>query len=113
MFDRNLVDDDEPLAKEIIIESGAYYKNTNDRHFNETVLGYVTPWNNHGYDVAKTWGSKFDMISPVWLQIVRVDEHRYEMRGTHDVDEGWMKDVRTAGGGRTKSKDSYLISESH
>lgn len=97
-----MVDDDEPLAKDILVESGAYYKNTADRLFNGSVLGYVTPWNNHGYDVAKIWGPKFDLISPVWLQIVRVDDQKYDMRGTHDVDEGWMVDVKKAGNGKTK-----------
>jgi hypothetical protein len=32
------------------------------------VLGYVTPWNAHGYDVAKSWGGKFSLVAPVWLQ---------------------------------------------
>ena len=26
--------------------------------------GFVTPWNNHGYDVAKIFGAKFNYISP-------------------------------------------------
>lgn len=108
VFDRNLVDDDEALAKEVIVESGAYYKDTSDRQFNGTILGYVTPWNNHGYDVAKIWGAKFDLVSPVWLQILRVDEHKYEMKGTQDIDEGWMKDVRDVGNGKSKSEPSRL-----
>ena len=29
----------------------------------------MTPWNNHGYDVAKIFGGKFSLISPVWLQV--------------------------------------------
>lgn len=105
VFDRGLVDDEEPLGKDILVESGAYYKDTTDRNFNGTVLGYVTPWNNHGYDVAKIWGSKFSQISPVWLQVVRVDDQKYEIRGTHDIDAGWISDVRKAGNGRTKSKE--------
>jgi len=53
-------------------------------------LGYITPvqkyvtlieynsclnyffflqWNNHGYDVAKIFTNKFNLISPVWLQV--------------------------------------------
>lgn len=42
VFTRNLIEE-EPLAKDIIIENGAYYKDTNNRLFNGTVLGYVTP----------------------------------------------------------------------
>lgn len=52
-------------------------------------------WNNHGYDVAKTFGPKFDMISPVWLQILRKGDMEYELTGTHDVDLAWMKNVRS------------------
>ena len=30
-------------------------------------------WNNHGYDVAKTFG-KFSLVSPVWLQVRPTEE---------------------------------------
>lgn len=60
-------------------------------------------WNNHGYDVAKIWGPKFDVISPVWLQIVRLPNGDYEMNGEHDVDSGWIKDVRNAAHHKNKS----------
>lgn len=42
VYERNLVDN-EPLASEIIAESGTYYKETSLKNFNGTVLGYVTP----------------------------------------------------------------------
>lgn len=42
--------------------------------------------------MAKIWGGKFTHISPVWLQILS----NYEIRGLHDVDSGWMRDVRKA-----------------
>ena len=42
VYERNLVDN-EPLASDIIAESGAYYKETSLKNFNGTVLGYVTP----------------------------------------------------------------------
>eukprot|EP00002_Diphylleia_rotans_P010690 TRINITY_DN2121_c0_g1_i3.p1 TRINITY_DN2121_c0_g1~~TRINITY_DN2121_c0_g1_i3.p1 ORF type:complete len:323 (+),score=50.92 TRINITY_DN2121_c0_g1_i3:109-1077(+) len=61
-----------------------------------TTLGYVTPWNNHGYDVAKFY-PKFSMISPVWIQIVP-HEGRFQLKGTHDIDKGWIDDVRKASG---------------
>ncbi len=41
VFDRNLIED-EPLARDILVESGSYYKETENRLFNGTVLGYVT-----------------------------------------------------------------------
>lgn len=51
-------------------------------------------WNNHGYDVAKTFGAKFDVISPVWLQVQRTGDNKYELHGKHDIDLGWVDDVR-------------------
>lgn len=41
VFDRNLIED-EPSARDILVESGSYYKDTENRLFNGTVLGYVT-----------------------------------------------------------------------
>ncbi|ALC38211.1 CG8460 [Drosophila busckii] len=86
----------EPTAKDILMHHNAYYKDTSLRNFNSTVLGYVTPWNSHGYDVAKMFAKKFDMISPVWLQIVKQGD-AYAVAGTHDVDPGWLTDVRRKG----------------
>lgn len=34
-----------------------------------------------------------NIISPVWLQISRKGEVKYDVTGQHDVDAGWMKDV--------------------
>ncbi|XP_030555095.1 chitinase domain-containing protein 1 [Drosophila novamexicana] len=86
----------EPFAKDILIHHEAYYKDTGKRRFNGTILGYVTPWNSHGYDVAKMFAKKFDIISPVWLQIVKQGDD-YAVAGTHDIDAGWLNDVRRKG----------------
>ena len=43
------------------------------------------------------------MISPVWLQILRKGDMKYELAGTHDVDVAWIKNVRKANE-KTKSK---------
>lgn len=47
--------------------------------------------------MAKTFGPKFNIISPVWLQILRKQDLKYEIAGTHDCDEKWMKDVKKSG----------------
>ncbi|XP_034475362.1 chitinase domain-containing protein 1 [Drosophila innubila] len=86
----------EPLPKDILMNHEAYYKDTALRHFNGTTLGYVTPWNSHGYDVAKIFAKKFDIISPVWLQITK-QGNAYVVAGTHDIDAGWLTDVRRKG----------------
>lgn len=42
VFQRNLIDD-EPAAKDILVENEAYYRDTSKRLFDGTILGYVTP----------------------------------------------------------------------
>lgn len=34
------------------------------------------------------------MVSPVWYTIRRVGEAMYDVSGEHDVDAGWMEEVR-------------------
>ncbi|XP_037961205.1 chitinase domain-containing protein 1 isoform X2 [Teleopsis dalmanni] len=92
VFDRNLIEE-EPSSKDILVHNAAYYKDVSTRNFNNTVLGYVTPWNSHGYDIAKVFGKKFDIISPVWFQIIKKGD-LYELAGKHDIDSSWVRDVR-------------------
>lgn len=42
VIERNLIED-EPAAKDILIENAAYYQNTSARLFDGPVLVYVTP----------------------------------------------------------------------
>ena len=58
----------------------------------------VTPWNAHGYDLAKWFRGKYDFVAPVWLQIHRTGKQQYEVRGLHDVDRAWMEAVRVRQG---------------
>ncbi len=44
-----------------------------ERTYPQSVLSYVTPWNNKGYDFAKEFAYKMDMVSPVWYQIKRLN----------------------------------------
>lgn len=50
-------------------------------------------WNSHGYDVAKTFAPKLDIISPVWFQVVKQGSN-YVVQGKHDIDSRWVKTVR-------------------
>ncbi|XP_050298757.1 chitinase domain-containing protein 1 [Anthonomus grandis grandis] len=84
-------------AESILTNYQAFYEETDEFNFDGPVLGYVTPWNNHGYDIAKIFGNKFTSISPVWLQIKRERYLTYKVTGTHDIDTKWMADVRNAG----------------
>jgi len=83
----------ELTAKDVLEHYNSYYRGTDFKLFNGTVLGYVTPWNSHGYDVAKMFGAKFNLVSPVWLQV----KPDYTIGGEHDIDLGWVEDVRETG----------------
>ncbi len=77
------------------------------------VLGYVTPWNSRGYDVAKEFGRKFSLFSPVWLQLLPKSESQsgeeFSVGGLHDVDAGWMREVREKSGGGAKMLPRVLF----
>uniref|UniRef100_A0A452THI9 Chitinase domain-containing protein 1 n=1 Tax=Ursus maritimus TaxID=29073 RepID=A0A452THI9_URSMA len=92
--DRGLVVTD-LRAEDVVLEHRSYCSaKAREKHFAGDVLGYVTPWNSHGYDVAKVFGGKFTQISPVWLQLKRRGREMFEVTGLHDVDQGWMRAVR-------------------
>eukprot|EP00073_Rattus_norvegicus_P020303 XP_006230610.1 PREDICTED: chitinase domain-containing protein 1 isoform X1 [Rattus norvegicus] len=92
--DRGLVVTD-IKAEDVVLEHRSYCSaRARERNFAGEVLGYVTPWNSHGYDVAKVFGSKFTQISPVWLQLKRRGREMFEITGLHDVDQGWMRAVK-------------------
>ncbi|VDP17982.1 unnamed protein product [Soboliphyme baturini] len=53
----------------------------------------MSQWNNHGYDIAKSLAHKFDLISPVWFQVVS-SPNGCQINGVHDLDQGWISDIR-------------------
>ena len=74
-----------------------FCRDTKSKIYDGHVLGYITPWNGHGYDVAKIFGNKLSTVSPVWLQVVPSEDSSssdYAIHGTHDVDKKWMGTVR-------------------
>ena len=70
-------DDDKLTPQELRLENMISQNLTGvtdfERKFPNCVLGYVTPWNNKGYNFAKNLGAKFDLISPVWYQLKRLN----------------------------------------
>jgi len=57
----------------------------------------VTPWNGHGYDVAKWTTKKYTHVAPVWFQLVPATvngELSCEFKGQHDIDRGWLEELR-------------------
>ena len=82
-----------PTADSIIKHQGSYDKSlSKTKSFPYPTLAFVTPWNNHGYDIAKQV-KKFTLVSPVWFNI----KPDYTIQGQHDVDIAWIKDVKQGG----------------
>ncbi|XP_076863258.1 chitinase domain-containing protein 1 isoform X2 [Brachyhypopomus gauderio] len=94
--ERGLVVTD-PQWKDIVREERRYCPQTiPTHHFQGAVLGYITPWNSHGYDVVKLFGPKLTSVSPVWLQLKRRGAESFHVTGLHDNDPGWIKAVKKA-----------------
>lgn len=70
-------------------------------------------WNNHGYDVAKLRGGKFTHISPVWLQVKWGIDGNLVTQGEHDIDQGWLRDVRKAGASAGVKSKSHILRKVH
>lgn len=105
--ERGLVKPD-VTAAEILEHGHQYWQQTGARHFSHGyTLGYVTPWNSHGYDVAKKFALKFTHISPVWFQVKlktippkdgkAKGTIKVTIEGGHDVDAQWVEQVKEAG----------------
>ncbi|XP_035274724.1 chitinase domain-containing protein 1 isoform X7 [Anguilla anguilla] len=85
----------DPAWRDIVREERRYCPQSCAlRHFQGTVLAYVTPWNSHGYDIAKVFSSKLTSVSPVWLQLKRRGPESFQVTGLHDHDPGWVKAVK-------------------
>ncbi|XP_003707684.1 chitinase domain-containing protein 1 isoform X1 [Megachile rotundata] len=80
---------------DIIHESGFYFSNTTHKRFTGDVLGYITPWNSNGFEIAKLFHGKFTMVSPVWLAFPEGNAATYKL-STHDVQKKWLKEMRAA-----------------
>ena len=97
VYMKNLVTTNIASKNDILQNYKSYHEDFNFNNFDNLVLGYVTPWNNHGYDIAKRYGSpKLNLISPVWLQVKPTNEG-YTIEGLHDKDPKWMNAVKKVG----------------
>lgn len=45
------------------------------RNFNNKLMGFVTPWNKRGYQVAIDYKQKFDVLVPAWYRFVFIQSH--------------------------------------
>jgi hypothetical protein len=94
-----LSDDAKQISAADIVDHHAAFSRTSATvsNFPNTVMGYVTPWNGHGYRVASFFRNKFSLVAPVWYQL---RPSLKEIHGGHDVDEKWLQLVH---GGMLKS----------
>jgi chitinase domain-containing protein 1 len=94
VLQRNLLQ--ENLDRQTILENHQSYCSAclETREFTQPTLVYVTPWNSHGYDIAKIFTKKFDYISPVWLNIKRTGIEKYLIGGTQDIDQKWIEALK-------------------
>lgn len=81
--------------KDVLSQSKSAHSDRTKRHFNTSVLAYVTPWNSNGYDMAKMFRDKFTHVSPVWYQLKCGET--VQLHGGHDVDKNWIDSVRIKG----------------
>ncbi|KAL3103622.1 hypothetical protein niasHT_026816 [Heterodera trifolii] len=91
-------EDNLDLLKAKILSDFNQLDNGKRKFTSGATLGYVTPWNNHGYDVAKWAASKFTHISPVWFQLradgtAENEKITCRVDGTHDIDMGWVEQI--------------------
>ncbi|KYM94707.1 Chitinase domain-containing protein 1 [Cyphomyrmex costatus] len=89
VFEKNLVVEN-PKQQDILHESGRYFQNTQHRRFKGDVLGYCTPWNRNGFEIAKKFHGKFAIVSPIWLTFsfgnTSIDHHSVQTK--------WIKEIR-------------------
>ena len=87
----------EQEVKELVasIQSHRLEASSSGSSTSSKVLGFVTPWNSAGYDVAKRSNHNIKYISPVWLQLRPAQgRNAFEITGLQDVDLKWMKEVK-------------------
>ena len=64
------------------------------RELTHPTLVYVTPWNSHGYEIAKIFTKKFDYICPVWLSVKRTSMEKYVIEGINNIDKKWVETLK-------------------
>ncbi|ELP88190.1 chitinase, putative [Entamoeba invadens IP1] len=57
---------------------------TTPKHFKNTLLGFVTPWNLHGLSALEKNKHKIDIASPVLYTVSFIDGH-YKIRGDDEL----------------------------
>ncbi|PRP81229.1 chitinase domain-containing protein 1-like [Planoprotostelium fungivorum] len=105
VYDRGLVNTDVNYLSILNEQTNYQDRNKDDsneleptkrKNYHGITLAYVTPWNNHGYDIAKIFSCKFDYVSPIWYNI-KFKGSSFILEGDHNVDSEWMTEVKDGG----------------
>jgi len=67
------------------------------KHFNKTTLGYITPWNLNGLELALKYSAKFDIISPTWFEIkheIFQGKFHSKIEGANYINSNFMQELR-------------------
>lgn len=93
VFQRGLVKPDVDY-QEILTENSKVSENASRRHYTYPILAYITPWNAKGYEIAKSFNSKFTHLSPVWYDL-KSQGASLILEGRHNADIGWISELRS------------------
>lgn len=95
---RNLLSSD--IDSETMLEQHQFYTDpTNQKSFSKEVLGFVTPWNAKGYDIAVLMKNKLDFVVPVWFTVIKKASGRKEeihIDGVNDIKKDWLQSMRSS-----------------
>ncbi|KAL2661621.1 hypothetical protein GLYMA_03G256800v4 [Glycine max] len=83
-------------CQHILAENSKVSGNSSQRHYTYPVLGYITPWNSRGYELAKRFNSKFTHLSPIWYDL-KSQQTSLVLEGRHNADRGWISELKKAG----------------
>ncbi|XP_061352997.1 uncharacterized protein LOC133297808 isoform X2 [Gastrolobium bilobum] len=95
VYQRGLVTADANY-QDVLTENSRVSENTSQRHYTYPVLGYITPWNSRGYEMAKRFNSKFTHLSPVWYDL-KSQQTSLVLEGRHNADKGWISELKKTG----------------
>eukprot|EP01098_Paradermamoeba_levis_P006232 TRINITY_DN2590_c0_g1_i1.p1 TRINITY_DN2590_c0_g1~~TRINITY_DN2590_c0_g1_i1.p1 ORF type:complete len:392 (-),score=105.47 TRINITY_DN2590_c0_g1_i1:83-1258(-) len=68
----------------------------NKKNFKGKSLGFITPWNAKGYDLALKFPQKFDLLSPCWYQLKQDANFKPFLQGKEGVNRKWLQQIQEA-----------------
>lgn len=79
------------------VSNKAYQKNNETSQMvrqNKRSLGFITPWNDVGYNLTLEYCNKFSDIVPVWLR-VEYENGMFKIKGDDVINEKWISEIKS------------------